>query len=194
MGPQDISEDVLIRRAQDGDELALGALYERHVDAIYHFMLYRTSDHQIAEDLTAEVFMNMITSIHRYRDMGVPFSAWLFRIARSRLIDHWRRSKRRQKRQVSLSEEMEEFISAATDNPAERFEHEELVKSLEYLTDAEREIILLRFVGGLSNQEIALVVKSNSNAVKSMMYRSLKKLRRILNQKAEFFQDYIASD
>ncbi len=188
----EFDEQGTVRRARDGDEDALGALYEQYVDAIYRYMLYRTSNHAVAEDLTAEVFTNMITSIVRYEDRGLPFGAWLFRIARARLVDHWRRSKRRAEREVTFSPESEEFLVG--ESPEKRFEHEVLVAALEYLTDAEREVVVLRFAGGLSNQEIADVTESNSNAVKSMTYRALKKLRKVLSRRREFTEQRWAED
>jgi len=180
----EFNEQEAIRRAQQGDSAALGALYEEHVDAIYRYMLYRTHDHQMAEDLTAEVFTNMLTSIERYEDRGLPFGAWLFRIARARIVDHWRRSKRRAEKEVAFSPEAEEFLVG--DSPELRFEHEGLLQALQYLTEAEQEVILLRFAGGLSNREIAKVTDSNSSAVKSMTHRALKKLRKVLKRKQAF--------
>lgn len=181
------AEQEWIQRARRGNKAALANLYEQYVDDVYRFMLYRTSDHNVAEDLTAEVFANMITSIKNYEDRGLPFGAWLFRIARARLVDHWRRSKRRERREMTFSPEVEEFLVGETHQ--DQFKYESLLSSLEYLTPAEREVILLRFASGLSNREIAAVVDSNSNAVKSMTHRALKKLRKILERKRAFSRD-----
>ncbi len=86
MHPQS-DEKVLIQQAQQGDTQALSAVYECYVESVYRFMFYRTGDMMVAEDLTAEVFTNMLSAIQRYKDRGVPFKAWLFRIARARLAD-----------------------------------------------------------------------------------------------------------
>ncbi len=180
-------EKAVLQRAKQGDREALGQLYEWYVDAVYRFMLYRTGDTMTAEDLTAEVFTNMIVSLPRYEDRGLPFGAWLFRIARARLADHWRSAHRREKyhQEVLLQAQSEQGDIAAEMSEA-RLDYLEVRQILHYLTTAEREVILLRFAAGLKNREIALVIHSNENAVKSKIRRALKKLRRILQQKRAF--------
>jgi len=190
MGPQvqEFDESALIRRAKTGDRVAQGQLYEHYVDAVYRYMLYRTGNHQTAEDLTAEVFSQMLTAIERYEDRGVPFGVWLFRIARARLVDHWRLNKRQQDQVINFSDDVEEFL-IGTEAPDLRHEYADLIQALGYLTAAERELILLRFASGMNNQDIAMVVHSNPNAVKSMMYRALRKLRGILSNQEQFYND-----
>ena len=184
MSPQQVDEKALVRKASRGDKRALGKLYELYVDDVYRYMLYRTSNQQVAEDLTSEVFASVITSIENYEDRGLPFAAWLFSIARARLVDHWRKTKPRDRKTITFSQDVEEFLIGSS--PEERFKYQALIDSLNYLTEAEREVILLRFAVGLSNPEIAAVVPRNSNAVKSMIYRALKKLRRILSERRDF--------
>jgi len=175
----------VIDRASHGDKLALGVLYEHYVDAVYRFMSYRTENSNVAEDLTAEVFVSVITSIGRYEDQGVPFGAWLFRIARARLADYWRKAERRRNYQVEISPEMKEFYLG--ESPEDPFKHEDLINALHYLTSAEYEVVTLRFAVGLDNQEISLIVERTSDAVKSMLHRALRKLRQILTQWDEFY-------
>jgi RNA polymerase sigma-70 factor (ECF subfamily) len=181
----DPDETTLIQRAQQGDSAALGALYELHVDAVYKFMYYRTGDEMVAEDLTAETFAHVIQSLERYEDRGLPFGAWVFRIARARLADYWRRTKRRERYDALLGrrESVDEVEFEALDD---RFEFQIVRQALTYLTQAEYEVVSLRFVGGLSNREIAEIVHSNANAVKSRMHRAMHKLREILERKMAF--------
>ena len=179
-------ESKLIQRAKTGDQAALSDLYERYVDEIYRFLFYRTGDEMVAEDLTATVFTQMITGLPKYEERGLPFGAWLFRIARSRLADYWRGVERRERRQAQIKQREALQIDMTSHPLEERFDHEGLQQAFEYLTEAEREVVLLRFAGGLSNKEIATVTHSNHNAVKSMMYRALTKLRKILERKASF--------
>lgn len=187
MSPQQVDEKALVQRASQGDKQALGELYELYVDDIYRYMLYRTSNNQVAEDLTSEVFASVITSIENYEDRGLPFGAWLFSIARARLVDHWRKTKPRDRQTITFSKDVEEFLIGSS--PEERFRYQALLDSLNYLTEAERDVILLRFAVGLSNPEIADVVPRNSNAVKSMIYRALKKLRRVLSERRDFWDE-----
>lgn len=189
MGPQekfDYDEADLIRRAKKNDRAAQGQLYEHYVDAIYRYMLYRSGNHAVAEDLTSEVFAQMLVSLARYEDRGLPFGAWLFRIARARMVDHWRATKRRETHTMVLSEEVEAIL-ISDDSSVESQEYQDLLQALDYLTEAEREIILLRFASELDNQNIAMVMQSNPNAVKSMMYRALHKLREILIRQEQFY-------
>ncbi len=185
MHPHD-DEQALIRRAQREDQGALGELYERYAEDVYRFMFYRTGDGMVAEDLTAEVFTNVLTAIYRYRDQGVPFKAWLFRIARARLADYWRNTRRREKYHVEMPESEIVPKWPTYDTSETPFVYENLAQALEYLTDAERDAVLLRFAGGLTNAEVATVIHSNANAVKSKVRRALKKMKRILEQKASF--------
>jgi len=163
-------------------------LYEQHVAAIYRFIVYRIGDTMAAEDLTAEVFAAMMTAIPRYKERGAPFKAWLFRIARTKVADYWRKIKRHEKYQ-------EVFIQADTsakkmqDALEDRFQYEGLQKALRYLTPAEVEVVILRFSGGLDHQEIAAVIHSNANAVKSKLRRALEKLQRVLEQLDEFNEE-----
>ena len=182
-------ESKLIQCAKAGDQSALSDLYERYVDDIYRFLFYRTGDEMVAEDLTATVFTQMITGLPKYEDRGLPFGAWLFRIARSRLADYWRGVERRERRQAQIKQREALKIDMTSHPLEERFDHEGLQQAFEYLTEAEREVVFLRFAGGLSNKEIATVTHSTHNAVKSMMFRALKKLRKILERKASFARE-----
>lgn len=186
--PLQFDEKTLIQQAQSGNLDALGALYEQHVAAIYRFIFYRTGDAMAAEDLTAEVFAAMMTAIQRYKERGAPFKAWLFRIARAKVADYWRKVKRHEKYQEVF---MQADTSAkSTQNALEdHFQYENLKKALRYLTPAEVEVVILRFGGGLDHQEIATVIRSNANAVKSKLRRALEKLHHVLDQLDEFTEE-----
>lgn len=93
MRPSD--ESQLIERAKQHDPEAISELYNRHVDRIYQYVRSRTSETAVAEDITADVFLRVLESLAAYDDHGVPFAAWLYRIAQARIIDYWRRTQRR---------------------------------------------------------------------------------------------------
>ncbi|MBN1179443.1 MAG: sigma-70 family RNA polymerase sigma factor [Anaerolineae bacterium] len=173
-------EPKLLRQASQGDKDALAELYERYVDAIYRFMLYRTRDHALAEDLTAEVFAQVIQSIHRYEERGLPFGAWLFAIARARLVDHIRRQKRRPVAPASDLLCLPDKQAEAA--PEQVLDEVQFLSLLHPLTERQREAVLLRFVGELSHAEIAEVTGSTANAVKQLMYRALNRLRKALEE------------
>jgi len=177
--------DALIRRARQGDEAALGALYEQHVAAVYRFMFYRTGDEMVAEDLTSQVFVSVLHSIRRYEIRGLPFRAWLFRIARARLADYYRQAERRDEGRASLIE-VREAVNPTGDDPDDRFRYEGLQQALEYLTPAELDAVLLRFVGDLTHREVGTIVNSNANAVKSKIRRALEKMRQVIERIEDF--------
>jgi RNA polymerase sigma-70 factor (ECF subfamily) len=138
----------------------------------------------VAEDLTSEVFADVIAGIENYEYRGIPFRAWLFRIARARLVDHWRSRERRDSYHEAWAQS-QKIERPDHGSIEDLFRYETLMQALEYLTEAELEVVLLRFVGDLTNREVATIVRSNENAVKSMMRRALTKLRSILESRRD---------
>ena len=166
-------ESDLVQRAQQGDADAFTELYRRHVDQIYRFVLLRVGDEASAEDLTSEVFVRALESLHAYEDRGAPFAAWLYRIANARVVDHWRRS-----RQMEIS-----LDSGDVDLPFEPaardvFVMKVLSESLRRLTAEQQEVIILRFVEGYSTAEIAQITGRSEGAVKALQRSALASLAR----------------
>ncbi len=178
----------LALRAAQGDMQALAMLYERYVDAVYRFMLYRVGDIATAEDLTSDVFASVITAIRRYTERGVPFEAWLFRIARARLVDHYRRIGRRPE-QVSLDD-----LDLPAEDEAEAGPDPALRQALMSLSDKERDVVLLHYGSGLGHAEIAAVLHSNPNAIKVRLHRALRKLQTLLEQRAQTEAAYLKKE
>jgi RNA polymerase sigma-70 factor (ECF subfamily) len=136
-------------------------------------------DVQAAEDLASDVMLKMIESIQSYKFRGLPFGAWVFRIARNRLIDLHRRRKRRG--EVDLSE----TLSTALANPqvlAERaLERGQLQVALKHLTEEQRQVIVLKFIEGFDNRSVGKIMGRSEGAIKSLQHRALGALRRILH-------------
>ncbi len=174
-------ERQLIQRAVAGDHAAISALYDRYVDAIYHYALYRIGDMHTAEDITAEVFLRALESLSRYDERGVPFVVWLYRIAHARVIDHWRKLHRRTTLPIDdLSEkEMTESDSALD---VDVVQHRALRAALHQITGEQQEVIVLKFVQGLGNEEIAQVMGKTVGAVKALQRRALEALARLLKE------------
>ncbi len=182
MSPRPEDEADLVRRAVGGDKEALETLYSRYVDSVYRFMYYRTGDRAVAEDLTADVFAAMLKAIPRYRERGVPFGAWLFRIARAQWVDYQRREERR--RTLPLYEDVSSEPSVRS-SPDDILSHVYFSSLLRHLTEEQQEVVLLRFVGGLSHKEIAEVIGSNPDAVKAKVHRAVQRLRKVLREKKD---------
>ena len=175
-------EIQLIQRARQGDLAAVSELYNLHIDRIYQYVRYRTGDDQTAEDITAEVFLRAIESLGTYNDQGAPFIAWLYRIAHARVIDYWRSSKRRQT--APLDDPLLQDGLVMTDDAIDTdfLQHRSLWRALRQLTDDQQNVIVLKFVQGLSNMEIAQLLGKTEGAVKALQRRALESLARLLDQ------------
>lgn len=174
-------EELLIRHAQRGDLAAVSELYNLHVDRIYQYVRYRIGDDQTAEDITAEVFLRAIESLGTYSDRGAPFIAWLYRIAHARVIDYWRTSNRRQTAPLEDPLLQESLVDTDEAIETDFLQHRLLWSALRRLTDDQQNVIILKFVQGLSNAEIAQLIGKTEGAVKALQRRALESLSRLLN-------------
>ncbi|MGA9193281.1 MAG: sigma-70 family RNA polymerase sigma factor [Anaerolineales bacterium] len=169
-------EQELVRRA-GSDAAAFGELYERHVKRIYNYIYYRTGNHHDAEDLTERVFQRAMRHVDRYEDKGVPFSAWLYRIAHN-LVANWHRDRSR-KPLVPLDERL--FVARPGGQPEnraiDREEIEVLMTCVRRLPEDRQQLLILKFVERMSNAEIGEVMGRTEGAIKSLYHRTLNALR-----------------
>lgn len=175
-------EGQLIQRARQGDLAAVSELYNLHVDRIYQYVRYRIGDEQTAEDITAEVFLRAIESLASYNDQGAPFAAWLYRIAHARIIDFWRSSKHRQTAPLDDPLLQDGLVETDEAIEADILQHRSLWFALQQLTDEQQSVIILKFVQGLGNAEIAQILGKTEGAIKALQRRALETLARLLNQ------------
>ncbi len=176
------TESELIQRAKTGDLMALGTLYNLHVDRIYQYIRYRTGDDQTAEDITAEVFLRAIESIGSYDDHGAPFIAWLYRIASARVVDFWRRAKHNQTAPLDDPLLQDGLVTSDEDIDIDFLQHRSLWQAMQQLTDEQQNVIILKFKQGLNNAEIAHILGKTEGAVKALQRRALEALARLLNE------------
>ncbi|MEX2237610.1 MAG: sigma-70 family RNA polymerase sigma factor [Dehalococcoidia bacterium] len=169
----------LVRRAQRYEPDALGRIYEIYFPKIYQYSYLQLSDPQLAEDIASGVLLQVVESIDKFHYRGTPFGAWVFRIARNRIIDLHRRKKRRQ--HVELNESIPTDYGAPHQETERVLEHERVRGALDYLTDDQRQVVLLKFAEGLDNQAIASVIGRSEGAVKSLQHRALVALRKSLS-------------
>lgn len=176
--PEVAAEWDLVRRAQQYDNDAIHQLYQTYYPKIYNYAFMQMGDVHAAEDLASDVMLKMIESMQSYKFRGLPFGAWVFRIARNRLIDLHRRRKRRG--EVDLSE----TLSTTLANPqvlAERaIERGQLQVALKHLTTEQRQVIVLKFIEGFDNRSVGKIMGRSEGAVKSLQHRALGALKRIL--------------
>lgn len=177
-----IDEAALIERAKT-DKEAFGQLYELYVDRIYNYVYYRTGNAADAEDLTARIFVRAMQHIGRYRDQGVPFSAWLYRIAHN-LVANWHRDRSRRKiislddiAQWRMSDDSPEFTTQLLQDK------EMLLAAILRLPADRQELLILKFVERLPNAEIGDIMDRSEGAIKSLYHRTLLALREDLQEK-----------
>ena len=170
-------EDEAIRRAAEGDTEAFTFLYERYVHRIYNYIYYRTGNAHESEDLTSRVFHRALNHIPRYDNRGVPFSAWLYRIAHN-LVANWHRDNSRRK-EVPLEDftQHPHRAMAPEASMVDSQEKEELLKVIRRLPPDRQQLLILKFVEGLSNQEVATIMMRSEGAIKSLYHRTLLALR-----------------
>jgi len=173
---KDLPDADLVELAKD-DQEAFGELYERYVKKIYNYIYYRTSNPHDAEDLTARVFFRAMSHIETYTDRGVPFQAWLYRIAHN-LVANWHRDQGRRKI-IPLDEFVASSLrSESPDRHAEDVEEREhLMAAIRRLPEERQQLIILKFVEHLSNAEIGEIMERTEGAVKSLYHRTLTTLR-----------------
>ncbi|MFN7035025.1 MAG: RNA polymerase sigma factor [Bellilinea sp.] len=175
---EELSDAEVISRASGGDQEAFSVLYQRYVKRIYNYIYYRTGSVHDAEDLTEKVFFRAMNHIHNYRNRGLPFSAWLYRIAHN-LVANWHRDNKRRK-EVPL-EDHAYTIRHGGEHPESALvkgqEIEHLVKVLQKLPEDRQTLIILKFVERLSNEEIAQIMGRSEGAIKSLYHRTLIALR-----------------
>lgn len=173
----ELSEEEILQRASTGDRDAFGDLYERYVDRIFNYVYYRTGNQHDAEDLTARVFQRAMNHIKNYTDRGVPFSAWLYRIAHN-LVANWHRDRSR-KQEVPLDDLP--VLPTHGDHPERNLvrsqEQEALLKMIRTLPPDRQNLLILKFVENMSNAEIGEIMGRSEGAVKSLYHRTLLSLR-----------------
>ena len=169
-----VKDDIpaLVTAAQN-DPVAFGALYDRYVQPIYRYIYSRVGSVHETEDITSQTFVAAYESLRRYRERG-QFSAWLFRIARSKMNDHFRRSRR----EVGLEAAGEILEREDALGTLIRAEELSRIRSLiNHLNEEEQELIRLRYVADLSFVEIADLLGRREDAVKKSVYRLMARLK-----------------
>jgi RNA polymerase sigma-70 factor (ECF subfamily) len=145
-------------------------VYDRYVDRVYAYVSRRAGSRPVAEDITSEVFQEALANLPRFEWRGVPFAAWLYRMAANRLADHWRQQGR-------------EAHDPPPDLPNER-EHEELQRRIalfqlvDRLPDLQRRVIEMRFVEDRSLRDVAAALERSEGAIKQLQLRALGNLRK----------------
>ncbi len=177
MPDTEFNEEQVLLRASEGDRDAFGELYEHYIERIFNYVYYRTGNLHDAEDLTARVFQRAMNHIRNYTDRGVPFSAWLYRIAHN-LVANWHRDRSR-RQEIPLNELP--VVPSKEDRPETTLvrsqEQDALLRLIRQLPPERQHLLILKFVENLSNAEIGQIMGRSEGAVKSLYHRTLLSLR-----------------
>lgn len=173
------TDEKLIVMAQQGHESAVGDLYERYHQDVFQYLYYNVGERHLAEDLTSDVFLKVFKAIQNFETKNSNFKGWLYQIARNTLVDHYRKLLIHP--EVELNEQMEEadcedVVALADKN----FSSEILILALKELSEDQRNVLVLRFVAGMSLEESSRVLHKTLDSVKGLQRRALLALRKVL--------------
>lgn len=177
------TDSDLIARARNGDVEAFGELYQRYFDPIFRYLRLRVDQEADAEDLAETVFLRARAALHRYRERGWPFSAFLYQVARNALADHYR------KKRPETDLEQAERLGTAVRGLDEDLEMAERVRMVQQVMTGlpadYQEVIRLRILLGLPTDTAAQWMGRSEGAVRILLYRALAALRMRLSDAEE---------
>ena len=177
------NERELIERAQKGDKAAVGTLYDAYIQAVFEFINYRVGSKDVAEDLTADVFLRMVRALPKYTFTGAPFGAWLLRIATNRITDFYR--EKRSEVSDSILENYGSNDPDPFDHLAKAADRTRLQEAMQALSEDYQTVLILRFTQELSHTDVASIMGKSIEAVRVLQHRALKSLARSLRQSDE---------
>lgn len=172
--------DGLLGQAAKGDTEAYGLVYDLLFDDLFRYISWNVASTQDAQDLTAEVFLRALKALDRFETARSTARAWLFTIARNLVIDHHRRRARRPESPLETESEpvSNEHLAMAVESQAAS---EAVRAAMEELNEEQRQVLTLKFFSGMSNAEVAEVMRKKEGAINAMQYRALHRMGKILS-------------
>lgn len=172
----DFDEQAVVVAAQQGDQGALATLYDHYFPRVYRYVSARLVSNEDAEDVTTEIFLRIIENLRTFSWRGLPFGAWVFRIARNEVVSHVRRQKVRTAT-APLTETIQDPSPDHVDELVTQLTIETVRQATEQLPEAQRQVISLRFIAGLSVAETAQALGKTENNVKVLQHKAIAKLQ-----------------
>ncbi|MBI2831481.1 MAG: sigma-70 family RNA polymerase sigma factor [Chloroflexi bacterium] len=168
-----VETNQLVRQCIDGDYEAFGKLYTCWVMPIYRYVFYQVKDKMTAEDITEEVFMKAWQAIGSCKGKEATFSSWLYRIAHNQVVDVFRH----EQRQVSLEATAIDCFPSVTPDMGVNLQLEEILQEIAGMPQSQKQVLLLKFIEGLSNPEISQIMGKSEGAIRILQMRALQTLR-----------------
>ena len=173
------SQVALLRRLRRWDEEALTAVYDEHAPAIYRYAWRLTGHRETAEEVVSETFHRFLVSLKNGGGPERNLQAWLYRVAHNLVVDRWRRQSAQE--EVPLVDASRAYtVDRNLERIARQQEIENVRRALKLLTPLQRQVIVLRYLEGMSIKEVATVVERDANAVKALQHRAVNSLKRLL--------------
>ncbi|MFC2045064.1 RNA polymerase sigma factor [Chloroflexota bacterium] len=179
-GVDSLNISLLVKKATEGDSESFGKLYDTYLEPIYRYVYHQVRDNEMAEDITQEVFIKAWKVIKSCRGRESTFKAWLYRIAHNHTVDCFRRQKHESRIDIDNHDFGEEkrSLDATLDEIAEGDEASRALSELVFLPDNQRQVVILKFIEGLDNQEISKVMGKSQGAIRVLQFRALAELRK----------------
>ncbi|MEN0004415.1 MAG: sigma-70 family RNA polymerase sigma factor [Bacteroidota bacterium] len=177
---EDMQEEWLEIQAAQREPARFRPLYNRYYDPIFRFVFRRTADESLTADICSQVFLKAMQRLPKYEFKGVPFSAWLYRIASNEVAQHFRNSQKN--RVVSIEEKDFSDMMDEVNEPQNELSREQLLQALDQLKEADLQLIELRFFEQRPFKEIADIVGITESNAKVKTYRILERLKKKLTQ------------
>ncbi len=176
------AEQQYIALAKQGDQAAFGKLYDHYSPAIYRFIALKVGTRQEAEDLAHEVFLSAWKKLPNFEERGFPFSSWLYKIARNRVIDYYRTNKQHVAlddiESSSIAQQLKTLDTTGELDVA--LGMEKIQAAMHVLTSEQREVLTLRFVEDRSPKEIAVIMEKREGTIRIIQHRAVSKLKKFL--------------
>ena len=174
-------EAQLVHQAKSGDSEAFAQLYDAYVERVYRYILFRVSEDVTTEDLVSQVFLKAWQNLDRYKMGNSPFIAWLYTIARNLVIDHYRAKK------DMLPLEEAAALPSDMQTPVEeveaRFDLQAMRDGLQSLTSDQQQVLILKYIVGLPNENIAKIMKKQEGTIRGLQMRALQTLSKYMHEK-----------
>ena len=164
--------------AREYNQAKLASLYEEYYGKIARYVYVRIGNRTEAEDIAGEVFLKALDSLKSYKERGLPMQAWLFRIAHNLVVDHWR--KMTKSKTVSIDTVQVEAGTDPVTTAEKNIELERATRAMKQLSREQREVLGLRFFGGLTSKEAGGILNKSDGAVREMQRAAIEKLRKLL--------------
>lgn len=178
MNIQQSQIDRLIEETQKGNTKAFGEVYDLYFPQIHKYIYYKVAKDQV-DDLVGTVFIKAWTNIKKYKKGSFPFSSWLYRIAHNAVVDHYRTHREFYELEEKIADDDRLSPQAFAEK---QLNGERVHQALRKLNKNYQEVILLKFMNELSNEEVAEAMQTNEGNVRTLQFRALKKMREVLEE------------